>query len=418
MFAMDVKTLYPSIPRQKGMEACKEALDKRTDKRIPADATMLMIQTVLENNIFTFNGKSYLQMTGTAIGSRLGRNYACTYMGKWEEELLTKVQIKPTMYVRYVDDIFGLWSGTEDELKEFHKTANSIDENIKVDLRVSNKEIEFLDVLVKNNNNKLETTIYHKPTDQHIYVHSTSKHPKTTKNAIPYGLGIRAKRICSSQAEYENNKAKIISNLGLRGYPAKSTKKILQKVDKLSRQSLLQYKPKNSNSRVPLTITYNSKLPNIQHILHSRIPILHRSNRMKEIFPQAPITAFRRDQNLQDILIHRKHNKIIQKTRNNKCEKKCAICKYITTQTQFNINQHNFQFNQHMTCKTTNLIYGIYCNKCQNHSLYWRNWHHYIRAFSKSPLNHQKEHCQPNPRPLQFERSLNRPPRNCLCREN
>ena len=137
-------------------------------------------------------------MTGTAIGSRLGRNYACTYMGKWEEELLTKVQIKPTMYVRYVDDIFGLWSGTEDELKEFHKTANSIDENIKVDLRVSNKEIEFLDVLVKNNNNKLETTIYHKPTDQHIYIHSTSEHPKTTKNAIPYGLGIRANPVTPS----------------------------------------------------------------------------------------------------------------------------------------------------------------------------------------------------------------------------
>ena len=177
MFAMDVKTLYPSIPRQKGMDACKDALDKRTGKSIPTDATMLMIQTVLENNIFTFNRKSYLQMTGTAIGSRLGRNYACTYMGKWEEEHLTEVQIKPTMYVRYVDDIFGLWSDTEDELKEFHKTArNNIDENMKVDLRVSNKEIEFLDVLVKNN--KLEALFI---ISQQINISMFTVHPNTPK---------------------------------------------------------------------------------------------------------------------------------------------------------------------------------------------------------------------------------------------
>ena len=362
---MDVKTLYPSIPRQQGMEACREALDKRTDKSITTEATMKMIQTVLENNIFSFNGKDYLQQTGTAIGSRLGRNYACTYMGKWEQELLLKAPVKPRMYVRYVDDIFGLWSGTEDELREFHTVANNIDNNIKVDLRLSDKEIEFLDVLVRCNNNKLETTIYHKPTDQHIYVHSTSEHPKTTKNAIPYGLGIRAKRICSSPAEYESNKAKIIRNLEQRGYPIKSTKKVLEKVDNLTRHSLLQYKTRKCNSRVPLTITYSRRLPNIQNILHSRIGILHRSQRMKDIFPQAPITAFRRDENLQDILVHKKHNKIIQRPGSNKCGKKCAICGYITKETEFNANQKDFKFNQNVTCKTTNVIYAIFCNKCK-----------------------------------------------------
>ena len=41
------------------MEACREALDKRTDKSITTEATMKMIQTVLENNIFSFNGKDY-----------------------------------------------------------------------------------------------------------------------------------------------------------------------------------------------------------------------------------------------------------------------------------------------------------------------------------------------------------------------
>jgi hypothetical protein len=35
-----------------------------------------MIRLVLENNNFSFNGKHYLQVEGTAIGSRLDMDYA------------------------------------------------------------------------------------------------------------------------------------------------------------------------------------------------------------------------------------------------------------------------------------------------------------------------------------------------------
>ena len=306
MFAMDVKSPYPSIPRQPGLQACKEALEQRSDKNIPTDAVINMIQTVLDNNIFKFKGKDYIQIEGTAIGSRLGRNYACMYMGKWEQELLSRATLTPTMYVRYVDDIFGLWPGTEQQLKEFHEIANNINDNIKVDLRTSDNELEFLDVLVKYNQNNLHTTIYHKPTDKNIYVHRTSEHPRTVKKAIPYGLGIRARRICSTDAEYKLNKDRIVQNLKRQGYPEKATKKVLDRVDDLDRNNLLKYNTRKTSSRVPLTVTYSNKLPNLQHILHSRLPVLQRSSRMKHIFPQAPITAYKRDSNLQDILVHKK----------------------------------------------------------------------------------------------------------------
>ena len=38
-------------------------------------------------------------------------------MGQWEKEILDKADIKPTVYYRYVDDIFGIFEGTEEELK-------------------------------------------------------------------------------------------------------------------------------------------------------------------------------------------------------------------------------------------------------------------------------------------------------------
>ena len=39
---------------------------------------MAMIKTVLENNVFEF--EEYIQTEGVAIGSKLGRNVARTYM--------------------------------------------------------------------------------------------------------------------------------------------------------------------------------------------------------------------------------------------------------------------------------------------------------------------------------------------------
>ena len=68
---------------------------------------------VLENNIFEFNQQQYIQTEGTAIGSKLGRNYACTYLGKWEKEFLSKAKKKPLFYCRYIDDIFGIWEDDE-----------------------------------------------------------------------------------------------------------------------------------------------------------------------------------------------------------------------------------------------------------------------------------------------------------------
>ena len=81
MFCLDVKALCPCVPRNETGNACRIALDKRTNPKLPTEDTLKLIDTVLENNIFSFNDKTYVQTEGTAIGSRLSMSYACTYMG-------------------------------------------------------------------------------------------------------------------------------------------------------------------------------------------------------------------------------------------------------------------------------------------------------------------------------------------------
>ena len=49
----------------------------------------------------------------------------------------------------------------------------------------SQTKIEFLHVLVKKQNNMLQTTTYRKQTDCYNYLDAQSWHPKLLKNSIP-----------------------------------------------------------------------------------------------------------------------------------------------------------------------------------------------------------------------------------------
>ncbi|MGH0158117.1 UNVERIFIED_CONTAM: hypothetical protein FKN15_065623 [Acipenser sinensis] len=130
-----------------------------------------MINVVLENSYFTFVDMNYKQIFGTAIGSKLGMHFASTYMGKWEEQLLRKSEREPLEYIRFVDDILGVWTHGKESLFQFYKMANEIHSNIKVDLRWTRKEIEFLDTIVKLEECSVETGLFCKHTDSPVFAH-------------------------------------------------------------------------------------------------------------------------------------------------------------------------------------------------------------------------------------------------------
>lgn len=368
LFCMDVKALYPNVPRKEARVSVEGALEKRKDKSIPPKSVLKMMDMVLENNNFCFDDKHYLQMEGTAIGSRLGMNYASTYLGDWERQLLEVSDKIPLSYFRFVDDIWGLWTHGIDELKKFQSIANNIHPNIHVDLRYSTEGLEFLDVFTSIKEGKLVTDLYSKPSDKHLYLHYQSSHPGSTKRAIPYGLGVRIKRICSEPGDYVRRRQEICGHLAKRGYSKKVVTDQFSRVDKLKRSDLLEDKERRKvNERVPLALVYSRALPDVRKILRRKQKTLHQSDRMKEVFPDVPIVAFRRDSNIQDILVHKKHNAIFF-SKPNKCEpcrKSCALCPYLQDTNIFRDNNGTvYHVRNYVNCKSSNVVYAIFCKKC------------------------------------------------------
>jgi hypothetical protein len=144
--------------------------------------------------------------------------FKCTFLGDWENKLFQKSEYLPAQYWRYVDDIWGIWEHEFDKLHEFHNFTNSLHSRIKIELRFSNAQIEFLDVNVSINNGHNKTDLLSKDTDKHMYLHVTSSHPNSVKNAIPYGLCVRDKRICSNENDNQIRRNEIKDHLRKRGY--------------------------------------------------------------------------------------------------------------------------------------------------------------------------------------------------------
>ena len=67
-------------------------------------------------------------------------------MGKFEETyILPRIRNKIMMYVRYIDDIFFIWTGTEEDLLKFFAEINLVHQTIKFDHKYSKTDVEFLD---------------------------------------------------------------------------------------------------------------------------------------------------------------------------------------------------------------------------------------------------------------------------------
>ena len=85
---MDVASLYTNIPNDGGLLAAKTVLDNyRMGRQKPKNSSLCqLLKMVLTMNNFDFEGRHYLQVGGTAMGTKVAPSFANTYMGWFENQ--------------------------------------------------------------------------------------------------------------------------------------------------------------------------------------------------------------------------------------------------------------------------------------------------------------------------------------------
>ena len=134
-------------------------------------------------NNFEFENNHYLQLHGTAMGTKMAPAYANLFMGDLEQKILIQSPLKPLVWWRHIDDVFMIWPHGEGKLNEFVNLLNSSHETIKFTHKVSPSKINFLDVTVLLHNNSIATDLHIKSTDTHQYLLSSSCHPNYIKKS-------------------------------------------------------------------------------------------------------------------------------------------------------------------------------------------------------------------------------------------
>ena len=98
-----------------------------------------------------------------SMGSRVPQRLLILYMGDFKEKYVYTYLLQPLIFVRYIDNIFMLWTHTLEELDTFITHLNGSTECFTS--KVSKTGINFLDIKIRLNEGNLETDLYMKPTN-------------------------------------------------------------------------------------------------------------------------------------------------------------------------------------------------------------------------------------------------------------
>ena len=292
-------------------------------------------------------------------------------MAKLEQHFLSTCPLKPDLYVRYIDDVFMIWSNGEEALIDFHERFNSFHSTINLIMDFSNESVHFLDTTVSIVNNQLQTSLYRKPTDKLNLLRWNSFHPNHIKRSIPYSQALRYHRICTNPTDRDRHLGYLKQVLIRNGYTAKLIDSSFQRATNKDRNELLKRKTEDSTSdRVPLSVQYHPQHCKLQTIIRDLQPIISDDPYLSRVFPEPPMIVYRQPHNLKSILVRSCLPDIMNETQqpegsNKPCGRpRCQTCALINRDISITRENVTFNISGHYNCTSTNVVYLIRCKIC------------------------------------------------------
>ena len=139
----------------------------KCDIKEPSTSTLTRLaELVLTLNSFFFNNEYYRQLGGVAMGSRMGPNYACLFVGYVVHH---KKETSTTLGQPHARG-----RNSKPLLTSFLTSTSSITET----------ELPFLDINLCISEDRIQTSVFYKETYTHKYLHFSCFHPDHCMRAI------------------------------------------------------------------------------------------------------------------------------------------------------------------------------------------------------------------------------------------
>ena len=163
------------------------------------------------------------------MGSPLSVTLANFFMAHVERQIMLDNDIvRPHVYVRYIDDVFAMFSNVTDHI-DFLNVLNNQHPNLKFTVEFGGKSIAFLDVKVSIENANFETWVFRKEINTNVMLNKIAVCPIQWKTGLITCLLNRAWLVCSNynrlHQEFDNLRSIFVQN----GYTQAFFDKVLKR---------------------------------------------------------------------------------------------------------------------------------------------------------------------------------------------
>ena len=283
-FSLDIVSLYTSVPQREAIEVMKRRIEQEkiclfglTSNHIEA-----LMEVILSNTYFTFEGEVYEQRAGLPMGNSISGIMAIVFMDSLERRALMHCQVG--LFKKYIDD-YCLFTTNREEAEIIFQTLNAQHPNItfEVEHPVNEKSLSLLDFTVtvrKDGNVFFE--FFKKRAKRELFVNFMSAFPTASK--INYARN-EIKRIaerCTKKEDFKKHVSEFERILRRNGYDTKTieTSKCMRqrKVKKVSRsENVFYFQMPFVSDRI------NNKVRKVFKDYNIPVKIAHRSYTLKQI---------------------------------------------------------------------------------------------------------------------------------------
>ena len=216
------------------------------------------------------------------MGTPFAVTAANAFMYHHEKDIVDKYFSYLTLYRRFIDDIFAIWSGPKDTLLEFLDALNSKSDRVKLTYCISDSNISFLDLFLSRDitSGVLHFSTFQKPLNKYLYIPYESFHPSSNKKAFIKGELMRYARNSSSFKSFSETRNRFWQRLRVRGYPFRFLLPLFREIRYGDRKKWLVQKPSNRsgvNKTIVFKTTFNCSHARIKHVISQIFPDLDRT---------------------------------------------------------------------------------------------------------------------------------------------